>query len=514
MVSDLQLHFYANSNEPLPEKLHGTLHSFLNQLDVQWKTHERDRLQVVEAIESRRSLIEALELEIEGLSRVEIRITEGQKSLRTKQRRYATTVTAYRQLPPEVVARIIQFAIQGPNGALSQKDRLFFAQLRSVCRLWRETSFSTPSLWRAVGLDLGQMYTLNPQMDIKAYISKNFTSWFSRAGKDAPMSILVCGPLSRTTSDIMDFRYEPLPYSGTRNLHRPISSPPPVKRLTIEFEPHSQSQPPSREVILLTHNFPNLSILSVIESIPPAFPFPLQFVHESLARLHLKKIVLASNEMEFVLAGVPRLQILGLEQCSGKRRANSHSSPWAHTRIQALTVTCTLPEACFEDLAFPSLKHVYVGGNPSSLRDHANKGRAFGQFLQRCGGPVDFYLTKGWPNQVLDNILNSNTAIEVVGVPGFSSFRASPRSGRRLIPIPPSLKGIEILWANQGTKSQLLEFCDSLTLADQQILTVDAPRCLPSGVAFFPWPRPENWPPYILCRGRLREHSGLEDQEL
>ncbi|KAH6873535.1 hypothetical protein BKA70DRAFT_1241146 [Coprinopsis sp. MPI-PUGE-AT-0042] len=132
MVSDLQLHLYANSNASLPEKLHEPLHRFLSQLDVQWKTHESERTQVVEAIESHRSMIEAMELEIEGLSRVEARLAERQQVLGTRYRRYATTITAIRRMPPEVVATIIHFAVQGPYGSLHRKDRLFFAQLRSV----------------------------------------------------------------------------------------------------------------------------------------------------------------------------------------------------------------------------------------------------------------------------------------------------------------------------------------------------------------------------------------------
>ncbi|KAH6908955.1 hypothetical protein BKA70DRAFT_1479735 [Coprinopsis sp. MPI-PUGE-AT-0042] len=503
MVSNLQLQLYANSNEPLPEKLHGTLHSFLNQLEVQWKAQERDRTRVVEAIESRHSMIEALELEIQGFSRFEIRLNEGQQALRTKYRRYATTTTSFRRMPPEVVATIIQFAVQGPYGSLHRKDRLFFAQIRSVCKLWRETSFSTHSLWRAVALDMGQIFTINPRLSMKAYISDHLGSWFRRGG-------------ATFLASRIPHPYKPLPYGVTRCFSKSISRPLPVKILTIEFKGHSHHQPLSSEIIHLTQNFPNVSILSLVESISPLFSIPISFARANLFELHLTKpVVLSYKEMALLLPGVPRLRRLGLDQCVGRRHANMGTSSLTHASISTLTFTSTLPEACFEEFAFPSSKYVYIGGKPRSLRYHANEGRVFSQFLQRCGGPIDFYLDPGWPSQVVENILNSNTAIEVVIAPSFSAFRVAPKTGgRRLIQIPALLKGIEIPFVPKGTKSQLLEFCNSLVLADEQVLTVDAPCCLPSGVAFFPWPRPENGPPYILCRGRLRDHSGLVDHEL
>ncbi|KAH6873532.1 hypothetical protein BKA70DRAFT_1482694 [Coprinopsis sp. MPI-PUGE-AT-0042] len=138
--------------------------------------------------------------------------------------------------------------------------------------------------------------------------------------------------------------YKPSPYGVTRCFSKSISRPLPVKILTIEFEAHSQHQPPSSEIIHLTQNFPNLSIISLVESISPLFSIPVSFAHANLFELHLTKVILSYKEMALFLPGVPRLRRLGLD----------HTLPF----------TSTLPEACFEEFAFPSLKYVYIGGKP------------------------------------------------------------------------------------------------------------------------------------------------------
>ncbi|KAH6873546.1 hypothetical protein BKA70DRAFT_1047835, partial [Coprinopsis sp. MPI-PUGE-AT-0042] len=65
----------------------------------------------------------------------------------TRMARYTAISSPLRRIPPEVIANIITFAISGIGGYADRLGRQNFQSLRAVCRLWRQTAFSTPHLW-------------------------------------------------------------------------------------------------------------------------------------------------------------------------------------------------------------------------------------------------------------------------------------------------------------------------------------------------------------------------------
>ncbi|KAH6873513.1 hypothetical protein BKA70DRAFT_1482677 [Coprinopsis sp. MPI-PUGE-AT-0042] len=521
MASDPHFHSYTTSNAPLPDHLHERLNKFLDRLDAQWATHEHDMKHVVEAIDSRRSMIEALEREIDTFSRLKARISEGQKNLMATKRRYATLATAFRRIPPEVIARVLEFAVEGPDDLMHQTERIFFSQLRSVCRLWRQTSFSTPSLWRGVGVDIGQITQNSYGYGIEGYLWRNLTNWFRRAGEAAPLKLQVYGPVPRTASGAMNFAssgglnittlafctprgVQPtgdLPYSSLEVLGVPTSRPLRVEDLTFEFQHRPLFQPSQRDVVDLTHNFPALTRLCLVESTLPVFAFPLQIVHGTLVELHLANMVLSSIEIYLLLSGLPRLETLHLEHCEGRSVPSSFPtsfSPCNHLSLHTLFLSETIPEECLIGLTCPGLRSVSVEGTPSFLYP-SNIGQTLGQFIQRsaCGHPAIFCLPEVWQNELLENVLDGNTALRAVAVGSFSSFKAPPTSGRPLVKIPPSLLLI-VVWQD-ATKSQLVDFCDLVLPAEAQAMIVYVPNCLPFTSAYYPWPRPESGRNYILC---------------
>ncbi|KAH6873519.1 hypothetical protein BKA70DRAFT_1413277 [Coprinopsis sp. MPI-PUGE-AT-0042] len=513
MDHDSTLHSYANSNDPLPDHLLEPLARFLDRIDVEWDLYERDRRCGIEAIDSRLSMIEVLEREIEALTRAEMRAFKCQEILRTKERCYASSVTAFRRVPPEVVAIIIGFAIHGSDGLVHQEDRLFFSQIRSVCRLWREVSFSTPSLWRAVGIDLDQL--TNRFDSIQAYIPKILTPWFLRAGEGAPLTLQFYGALSRNASAVINFmstcgfnittlafstpanKRSMLSYNDFTKVIQSVGRPLPIENLTFEFHRSPRLQPPSRELVNLTKNFPKLANLSLQESTLPQYRFPFKTTHESLARLQLVKLFLSFEEVHAILYGLPRLQILDL-QCCEADSVNTPYPSFKHPALETLFISDTIPESMFGGLTCPALRSVEIGGIPSSTFYFSGVGRILGQFFQRCGQIEHFHFHKKWPAEVLENIMNSNTVLPAVCVDVFSSFMASPRVWRRLIKIPPSVVIIGI--AQKATESQLRDFCDIFTPLEKQTLAVHLPDCAPYTTSFFPWPRLWNEPDYVLCR--------------
>ncbi|KAH6873512.1 hypothetical protein BKA70DRAFT_1352802 [Coprinopsis sp. MPI-PUGE-AT-0042] len=498
MTSEPQLDFYVNySNDPLPYHLHQPLHAYLDQLDAQQDIYERDKRRLVEGIDSRQAQIDALQWEIDSLVRVKSQLIDGQSVLEAKKRRYASSVTAIRRIPPEIIARIIQFAVGTPDGLMHREERLVFAQLRSVSRLWRETSFSTPRLWRAVGLDIDQIVASDPLVDIKEYVCNNLTPWFHRAGDAAPVTLQVYRGLPATIPHILDFAsktglnitslafstpenmqsYAIVPYHALKTLSTFAGSPFPVKYLTFEFL-HHQFQASPDDVADLTQNFPDLARLTLIEYVSPPFMFSLKIVHDNLVSLHLTKLVLPSTEMDTILSGLPRLRVLHLDQCQGQITRWGLYSPYNHQSLDTLILTYTFPEDCLGGLTCPALTSIIINGPPPDI-------------------PRNFHLSGKWPKQLLKNILDGHTALSSLSVEFFSAFNAFYDDESRCIKIPSSLSTIRIVQA--ATEPQLVEFCDSIVLEDGCDLVVNVPNCASWTAANFPWPRPASGQSYILC---------------
>jgi hypothetical protein len=155
MAPDPRLDLYANSNSPLPINLQEPLFQTLEQLRRRWGAYEREKLCLVEAIDSRQAMIEALKMEIDTFDSARKHISKREDDLSAQRQRFTATLSSIRRIPPEALASIIQFAIQGPDGATNRQERVVFSHIRSVCLLWRETSLSTPSLWRLESTGVG-----------------------------------------------------------------------------------------------------------------------------------------------------------------------------------------------------------------------------------------------------------------------------------------------------------------------------------------------------------------------
>jgi hypothetical protein len=91
-------------------------------------------------------------------------------------------------IPPEVVTLIVKWALIGPvhRGPMGARERRFFRELRSVCRLWRSTLLHSPSLWRSL---LVTTDTWSDSSHPKDDFLRQLTSWFSRGGVGAPLAL-------------------------------------------------------------------------------------------------------------------------------------------------------------------------------------------------------------------------------------------------------------------------------------------------------------------------------------
>ncbi|KAH6910025.1 hypothetical protein BKA70DRAFT_1273283 [Coprinopsis sp. MPI-PUGE-AT-0042] len=87
-------------------------------------------------------------------------------------------------LPSELIAEIMKSCF---SDALDHKERLFFRNLRSVCRTWRNTAFSTPDLWAGLSVTLSSQLLSSWQ---NGAADRSIIRWLDRAG-DRPLTFKV-----------------------------------------------------------------------------------------------------------------------------------------------------------------------------------------------------------------------------------------------------------------------------------------------------------------------------------
>ncbi|KAH6908949.1 hypothetical protein BKA70DRAFT_1279175 [Coprinopsis sp. MPI-PUGE-AT-0042] len=379
MIPDSRLYLYAHSsNEPLPEHLHLPLSTFLDQLDRQSQACKCGRQRVEEAIEDRQSRIEALENEIECLKVVKERLLTSETAIAAKRIPYAATKSAVRCTPPEIIARIIASAISDPKGVVGKAERRIFQHLRSVCRLWRQTAFSTPYLWRSVevaGDDL----------------PSSVTSWCLRGGEGAPLTLSFSQMLAaevsvafetvrssklNVTSAVVTIDRGSNEYGGSDEL----------SFLAPSDEEHPTSNT-SGTKLPLKHIEIQLQRPKHWETTPANALCPASLIHTSLSTLSLRRIQLTA-EVEFVVAGFPRLETLRLIRCKSPPPDPVHDidPPYVHRYIKQVEVHYGVPEAFLSRLACPSLVTLVADGQAG-----INRERELGvlrEFMERCGGLI------------------------------------------------------------------------------------------------------------------------------
>ncbi|KAH6908952.1 hypothetical protein BKA70DRAFT_1479732 [Coprinopsis sp. MPI-PUGE-AT-0042] len=299
MVPDPRLKPYINNNELLPDNLHQPLNQYLAQLEGQGEAYAHNWKGIMESIDSRRSMIQALEREIASLER---RLFASQDALQIQKTRYRSTMGPMRRVPPEVLASIIHFAIAGRCGYVSDKGRAIFLDIRSVCRLWRTTAFSTPSLWRAIERDLTARHWRKPS------IWNCLASWFSHAGEGAPLQVNVAVAVPYHAIDLFEFLSKSglnitfldissahtsghWEYSSLEFLSESYEKPLLIKHLIIKSQNRPTDPPQSFRSIPLVDNFPHLQHLQLLQSqlnSPPSdisLPtLPLQFSTFTMCR--------------------------------------------------------------------------------------------------------------------------------------------------------------------------------------------------------------------------------------
>ncbi|KAH6906269.1 hypothetical protein BKA70DRAFT_1429694 [Coprinopsis sp. MPI-PUGE-AT-0042] len=493
-----QLEIYLKNNGPLPEHLQKPLHQVLAKLDGQRAAYDRERRGIAGSIDARRSLIWALEREIETLERMEERLLASQVALESQQTLYRGITAPIRGVPPEIVASIIYFATEGQRKGLGDYERSEFLRLRSVCRLWRITSFSTPSLWRAVEINMATrgVVASKPRAMIKAWIWNRLSPWLSRAGDGAPVCLDFYGSTPTVGIEALDFvaksgfNIATLDFTSSlrscrwdllslENLGINYEGPLPVKRLTIDFRISPVAGPVESRSIPLTNNFPKLVELRLWQLESPPLFFPLTFAHSTLSHLQLKNVMLTPEQLIALLSELPQLRELRLQGCIAQPSA-AHLAHHRHPTITRLYLITTFPEELLTHLVLPELRHMVLECPPSSLGDtNSGVGELLGAFLERCRRRVTLSIFGLCSHQLLQNILRSSTTVDHLKLSTYLLLEMDSIAScghRHLIPIPPGIALITLHDKDSRPKLDLIAFKIRSRLAEGQVVLIRTPN--------------------------------------
>ncbi|KAH6873528.1 hypothetical protein BKA70DRAFT_1577780, partial [Coprinopsis sp. MPI-PUGE-AT-0042] len=412
---DFNAHF---GNEPLPIHLRAPLRAVLDQLDHQDQACVRYGERIQQAIEEKQSIIQALEHEIERPKRVQESLANTRLSISTRRSRYTATSYAIRCIPPEILAKIMAFAISGNGGFAGKVERQYFRDLRSISWLWRQTAFSTPYLWRSLEIvanDFPPYLRRSTSHPTDSTFAQSVTSWFRRGGDNAPLSLNMPW-VTRTMAEVLltaisDSKLnltlaiisiildrDGKAYGGSDDLAFLLEStldgtpPLPLKVLRVHVKcPRHDEGTGSRESLDLTNHLPNLSTLSLSFTEGAIFPLcPASVIHATLRRLSLHRTQLPAEEVEFILAGLPRLQVLCLTRCTlcSLETKEATSSPNVHSGLKRLDIHRSIPAPFLSRLTCPSLSSLTVTGRVTP--DCGAELKFLRGFMGRCGGSIRF----------------------------------------------------------------------------------------------------------------------------
>ncbi|TFK18144.1 hypothetical protein FA15DRAFT_675523 [Coprinopsis marcescibilis] len=328
------------------------------------------RLKCKNRIHNIRDDISSIDNRILLLRREIDKLNSERKALLKEQDRFIHVVAPARDLPNELIAKIISFSFRNP-GMLNQEDRLQFRTLRWVCKKWRDVAFSTPTLWRGLEVILqakSGSWTSPSQLD----------SWFRRGGDEAQIRLgIVLGwaemEMTKSLADVFDFmssrNLAELAITGasckvlTSLLDRWETTPSTLRGLQLNIE---EVQLESLIRRFSTATLPSLTNLHI--SGLTMHPFQ----HSSIVYLYIGARCLTDNVIDPVMfaailspEGLPHMEelVLGpalesmVEREVGEEVAAAYTS---HPRVKKLVVIGRRTVAALQLMAFPALQFMRV----------------------------------------------------------------------------------------------------------------------------------------------------------
>ncbi|KAH6873498.1 hypothetical protein BKA70DRAFT_1352780 [Coprinopsis sp. MPI-PUGE-AT-0042] len=404
MNPDPRLHGYIISNDPLPEELRPALSCHVARLDHRISEMDHQLKSVEGQILDRKAQLDALRNEIEALTRTQKGLSLQRVQLQAKKIRYEQTLSPLRRVPPEVIAKILAFALRTRYGCLNSFERQQFRDYRHVSKLWRATSLSTPSLWRGIHIDQGDFEGLRPwdgqEVEIRQRFARYLTLWFSHAGQGACLRLAVSAIWGLKAAHILEAirdstlcisslvleaRDTPRHFQRYADLAVLSNGPhsyPTLNSLTISLPKRSNMDGEEGHTFDLTQSFPSLRTFTL--NGPKGTPVPVNFAHETLQHLHLTFFTYSPFQFSCLIQNLPNLSTLQLYKCTAEVEASEEDwdiHPYVHQKLQSITFSRSVPVEWFEPLTCPSVENIHVDGDFGVTGNCSDAGRRLSDLI-------------------------------------------------------------------------------------------------------------------------------------
>ncbi|KAH6873501.1 hypothetical protein BKA70DRAFT_1482665 [Coprinopsis sp. MPI-PUGE-AT-0042] len=434
---------------------------------------------------------------------------------KAEKNRYEGILAPVRRIPAEVIANILAFALQTPDGLLGRSERLKFLEYRRVSKRWRTTALSTPSLWRGITVTCEDFAWLLPWdrkgMEIPKYFVRYLAKWFSFAGRGAHVQLGVSAIRGLRINHILEFiRGSGLhlsalsledgdhgghfrKYADFEALSSGPHSYPSTNSLTVSLPRRPNRIAVGALSFHLTEYFPGLSTFTIHDN--SGIPIPITFSHQTLQHLRMSFIVSSPLQFSALLQSLPALKTLYLCMCSkalGESEDTLEITPHIHHQLQMITFVHWVPVEWFQGLTCPSVVGIRVEGDFDSRKYHHDIGERIRKLITDSL-PSNLVVIAGATGQelMIRELLRTRSSIHALEIPRFSDFdplafakkyQGSHNDGTELalhpFLIPSSLKFIRC-W-EKGTEEKFWSWAESIEryLHIDQVLHVQAPESL------------------------------------
>ncbi|KAF7308766.1 F-box domain-containing protein [Mycena kentingensis (nom. inval.)] len=273
------------------------------------------------------------------------------------------------QLPVEILSRIMFYVLQ------TRYSLVWICEISHPCRHWREVALSCPTLWNTP-----PFWSRNPVV-VQEFLSRSKSALLAIQGPAHPMPAPIWNILLaslRQTSRLGQISASALHDTLLKEIFA-ISDPAPLLhtlalQMNMRSYPSPDSLPMSIPGTFLSGEVPRLQTLELDTiSIAPDSPFAAP----TIANLTLKRLAMSASDLLAVLAQMPLLKKLSLEDVLASPADGvafiAPSAPRAHlSSLEALTVQSTRlgagPTAAFvERLCYPATTRTTIATYDADL---------------------------------------------------------------------------------------------------------------------------------------------------
>ncbi|KAH6908965.1 hypothetical protein BKA70DRAFT_1279200 [Coprinopsis sp. MPI-PUGE-AT-0042] len=512
MNPDPRLHDYIISNDPLPEKLRPALSCHVAQLDHRISEMDHQLKSIEGQILDRKAQLDALQNEIEALTRTQKGLSLQRVQLQAKKIRYEQTLSPLRRVPPEVIAKILAFALQTRYGCLNIFERQQFRDYRHVSKLWRATSLSTPSLWRGIHIDQGDFEGLRPwdgqEVEIRQRFARYITLWFSHAGQGACLRLAVSAIWGLKAAHILEAIRESTfcisflvleardnprhfqRYADLAVLSNGPHSYPALNSLIISLPKRLDMDGEEGHTFDLTQSFPSLRAFTLNGA--KGTHVPVNFAHQTLQHLHLTFFTYSPFQFSCLIHNLPNLSTLQLYKCTAEVEASEEDwdiEPYVHQKLRSITFFSSVPVEWFEALTCSSLETIHVDGNFGFAGNCSDAGKRLSDLiLDSLPSQISVVALAVHQEPMLRELLSTYSSIQALEMRRFSdldpmTFMVEDKDEEEVdtpsqpFLIPSSLKNVTC--REQTTPKAFWFWVDNIRrcLRPGQTLRIQAPEC-------------------------------------